>query len=269
MDAKHVLGHNPLRPAYRETPARRAVRTTPLQWHSFGGGDVEIGFDGDGFAFDNERPRHTARVEPFELASRLVTAGEYRRFVEDRGYERPELWLADGWDLVQREGWRAPLYWEERDGTWHVMTLGGLRAVDSAEPVCHVSYYEADAYATWARCRLPSEAEWEHAAGMQEVEGNFLESGALHPTPASEEAGGRPAQMFGDVWEWTASSYAPYPGYEPFEGELGEYNGKFMINQMVLRGGCCATPRDHARACYRNFYYPGQRWMFSGFRLAR
>ncbi len=270
MDAKHVLARNPLRPAYRRAEHRRGDAAPPLAWHAFDGGEVEIGFEGAGFAYDNERPRHTVRIEPFELASRPVTAGEFLAFIEDGGYERPELWLADGWDLARREGWRAPLYWERDADRWRVMTLGGLREVDPAEPVCHVSYYEAEAYATWAGARLPSEQEWEHAAGDLEVRGNFLETGALHPRPeAGEGADGAPAQLFGDVWEWTAGPYVPYPGYRPFEGELAEYNGKFMVNQFVLRGGSCVTPRGHVRPTYRNFYYPGQRWMFAGFRLAR
>lgn len=270
MDAKHVLARNPLRPPYRPARSRPAGEAPPLRWCAFDGGEVEIGFAGEGFAYDNERPRHIVRLEPFELASRPVTAGVFLAFVEDGGYERPELWLADGFDLAQREGWRAPLYWERDGDAWRVMTLGGLRDLDPAEPVCHVSYYEADAYATWAGCRLPSEQEWEHGAADREVAGNFLESGALHPRPAAVgDEGGALLQLFGDVWEWTASPYAPYPGYTPFEGELAEYNGKFMVNQLVLRGGACVTPRAHVRATYRNFYYPGQRWMFAGFRLAR
>ena len=229
-----------------------------------------MGCAGRGFAFDNERPRHGVFLRPFELAPRPVTNGEYRTFMADGGYRRPEFWLADGWDLVQREGWRAPLYWEEDKGRWRMMTLGGLRDVDPGEPVCHVSYYEADAYATWSGYRLPTEQEWEHAAQEHSVAGTFLEDAAFHPVALrSAPADGALGQLFGDVWEWTTSPYAPYPGYEPFEGELGEYNGKFMVNQMVLRGGCCVTPQQHLRPTYRNFYYPRQRWMFGGFRLAR
>jgi ergothioneine biosynthesis protein EgtB len=268
-----VLARNPLRPAYRDEPQAGDGALRPMsrgagpRWCAFDGGEVEVGAPPGGFAFDNESPRHAVRLEPFELASRAVTSGEYLAFMADGGYQRPELWLADGWDLVQGGRWDAPLYWERDGETWRVMTLGGLRDLLPDEPVCHVSYYEADAYATWAGARLPSEHEWEHAAAGRDVAGNFLESGVLQPAPAG--TAGAPAQLFGDVWEWTRSPYAPYPGYEPFAGELGEYNGKFMINQMVLRGGCCATPADHLRATYRNFYYPHQRWMFSGIRLAR
>jgi ergothioneine biosynthesis protein EgtB len=268
MDVKNVLAHNPLRPAYREA-SRRPSDPTAVEWQAFEGGRVEVGAAARGFAFDNERPRHDALLAPFELASRPVTAGEWRAFMADGGYRRSELWLADGWDLVQREGWCSPLYWQRDGRDWSVMTLGGLRELDPAEPVCHVSYYEADAYATWAGRRLPTELEWEHAAGGYDVAGTFLESGEHHPLPAGGSPRGQVLrQLFGDVWEWTASAYAPYPGYRPFEGELGEYNGKFMVNQMVLRGGCCATPKSHVRRTYRNFYYPHQRWMFAGVRLA-
>ncbi len=273
MDVKHVLAGNPMRPAYGRRPSPTGtlipvVAVPAVEWRSFDGGDVEIGHEGSGFAYDNERPRHTARLEPFELASRPVTCGEYSAFVDDGGYRRSELWLADGWDHVQREDWRAPLYWEPDTGS--AMTLGGLRDIDPGEPVCHVSYYEADAYATWAGCRLPSELEWERAAEGHAATGTFLESGAYHPRRlSSAPEGDSLGQLFGDVWEWTRSPYAPYPGYEPFEGELGEYNGKFMINQLVLRGGCCVTPESHLRRTYRNFFYPHQRWMFAGFRLAR
>ena len=280
MDAKHVLCTNPLRPAYRQIDAQvdLAPRTelrphTAPEWIGFDGGTVEIGAGGDGFSYDNERPRHEVRLAPYELASRPVTNGEFAAFVDDGGYERAELWLADGWDLIRREGWSGPLYWaepgdERRALERRVATLSGEREADPEAPVCHVSYYEADAYATWAEARLPTEAEWEHAASGRPVEGNFLESGFLHPR-RGEPVTGEPIQLFGDVWEWTSSSYAPYPGYRPFDGELGEYNGKFMVSQLVLRGGCCATPADHVRASYRNFYYPAQRWMFSGIRLAR
>jgi ergothioneine biosynthesis protein EgtB len=270
MDVKHVLARNPLRPVYRPDQRRDPSPVTPMGWRSFEGGRVAVGSDEPGFTYDHERPRHVALLEQFQLASRPVTAGEYRVFMADGGYERPELWLADGWDLAQREGWRAPLYWEEDGGVWRTMTLGGLRDVDACEPICHVSYFEADAYATWAGCRLPTEFEWEHASEGHEVTGTVLESGAYHPRPPTSVAEGDSlAQLFGDVWEWTSSPYAPYPGYEPFAGELGEYNGKFMINQMVLRGGCCVTPERHMRRTYRNFYYPQQRWMFAGFRLAK
>ena len=270
MDVKHVLCENPLRPSYRSAPHRSIDRASPMAWRAFQGGSSPIGSSTDEFTFDNERPQHEVVLAPFELASRLVTCGEYCDFIEDGGYQRPELWLADGWDTMRREGWRAPLYWDARDHEWTLTTLGGQRELDRAEPVCHVSYYEADAYATWAGLRLPTEFEWEHVARNQPVNGNFLESEALHPTPARPSLDGASvSQLFSDVWEWTSSPYSAYPGYEPFVGELGEYNGKFMINQLVLRGGSCVTPQEHTRATYRNFYYPGQRWMFSGIRLAR
>jgi len=269
-DIKHVLAQNPLHPAYRKTPAAPpSPRTPAIGWCCFGGGEVQIGFDGDGFAFDNEGPNHPSRVQPFELSDRLVTCGEYMEFIEDGGYERFELWLADGWDRLQAERWNAPLYWERTEDGWHVTTMGGWRRVDPREPVCHVSLYEADAFARWAGVRLPTEIEWEVAAGSRTVEGNFVGSSALHPRPLARIPDGEPAQLFGDAWEWTASPYVPYPGYEPFEGDLGEYNGKFMCNQMVLRGGSCVTPKRHIRATYRNFLYPHQRWQFTGIRLAR
>jgi ergothioneine biosynthesis protein EgtB len=200
-----------------------------------------------------------------------VTNGEFLDFIADGGYRRPALWLSDGWATVRQKGWQSPLYWETVDGTWQVMTLGGLRPINPAEPVCHISFYEADAYATWAGKRLPSEAEWEHAATGRPIQGHFVDAGDLHPRPATPEAadqGDGLAQLFGDVWEWTSSAYLPYPGYRAAAGALGEYNGKFMCNQMVLRGGSCATSRDHLRLTYRNFFYPHERWQFKGFRLA-
>ncbi len=278
MDIKNVFARNPLRPTYYSAPRRGDPAGTAMTWTPHEGGQVEVGSSSNEFAFDNEKPRHTVFLEPFELAVRLTTAEEYQAFMQEGGYERPELWLADGWERVQREGWRAPLYWQagndgggsrEGDDSWQVMTLGGLRPVDPQEPVCHVSYYEADAFARWAGCRLPTEFEWEHAARGHEIAGTFLESADFHPQPLGSSTRGQLAQLFGDVWEWTSSSYAPYPGYEPFAGSLGEYNGKFMVNQMVLRGGSCVTPESHMRRTYRNFYYPHQRWMFAGVRLAR
>jgi ergothioneine biosynthesis protein EgtB len=239
-----------------------------LKWFDYPAGVRWVGHAGGGFAYDNEIPRHRAFLEPFRLASRLVTNGEFRAFMKDGGYRTPGLWLADGWAACQAGGWAAPLYWEERGGAWHEYTLDGLRPVRDGDPVCHVSYYEADAYARWAGTRLPTEAEWEAAAQEVPVDGNFLESGLLHPA-AAPPAAGAPAQLFGDVWEWTASPYVAYPGYRPLPGALGEYNGKFMCNQLVLRGGSCATPRSHCRASYRNFFPPHARWQFSGFRLAR
>jgi len=265
-DIKHIFASNPLRPAYRALLPTVDLAAPPFEWLEYEGGLTEIGHEGPGFAFDNETPRHPVWLAPFRLASRPVTNGEFLGFVEEGGYRRSELWLSDGWKRVQQEGWTAPLYWEREEGLWWEMTLGGPRHLDLEAPVCHVSLYEADAYARWAGCRLPTEAEWEHAAAPLPVGGNLQSSGHLQPMAAAEADG--PLQIYGDVWEWTRSPYAPYPGYHPLEGALGEYNGKFMCSQMVLRGGSCATPDDHVRASYRNFFYPGDRWQFSGLRLA-
>jgi ergothioneine biosynthesis protein EgtB len=240
-----------------------------MRFLRFEGGLVEIGQDeGEGFGFDNERPRHRVWLEPFRLASRLVTCGEYAEFIADRGYERPELWLSAGWDTVKAQGWRAPLYWAKSDGEWTIGTLRGKRRLSeaAAKPIAHVSYFEADAYAHWAGKRLPTEAEWESVASGLPVEGNLLESGLLETAPAAGEA--ELAQIYGDCWQWTASAYLGYPGFRPLNGSLGEYNGKFMSGQMVLRGGSCVTPRPHIRASYRNFFSPETRWQFSGIRLA-
>jgi ergothioneine biosynthesis protein EgtB len=266
-DVKHVLATNPLAPAYVAAPA--STRSTParLHWVALDGGSADVGARAAGFAFDNERPRHPVLLAPFELANRPASCAEYLEFIGDGGYARSELWLSDGWDACQRHGWSAPLYWQQVDGEWTHATLHGPRAIDPAEPVCHVSYYEADAFARWAGARLPLEAEWEHAAEGCEAAGNFVESGRFHPAPAADSA--RLVQMFGDVWEWTASPYQPYPGFAPFPGVLGEYNGKFMINRVVLRGGSCATPARHIRSSYRNFFLPDARWQFSGVRLTR
>ena len=268
MDIQHVLSCNPLHPAYRAEPLAASTAAAPaLVWSEHGEEVCEIGHHGPGFAFDNEGPRHRALVRAFRLASRLVTNAEYLEFVADGGYRRPELWLADGWTTVQDEGWEAPLYWLLRDGDRHEFTLRGLQALDPHAPVCHVSFYEADAYATWAAARLPTEHEWERAADGLAVAGNFVDDGRLHPAPAAGE--GARLQMFGDLWEWTRSAYGPYPGFRASTDAVGEYNGKFMCNQFVLRGGSCVTSRAHVRPTYRNFFYPHQRWMFSGIRLAR
>jgi ergothioneine biosynthesis protein EgtB len=270
-DVKHGLGLQPLRPAYRALPAPSAHAAPRPRWLPFPEGLRWIGHGGDGFAFDNEGPRHRAFLEAFELASRPVTNAEYLAFIADGGYRRPELWLSDGWDACRAQGWQAPLYWEERDGGWATYTLGGERPLHPAEPVCHVSFYEADAYARWAGARLPTEQEWEVVAAGAPVDGNLLESERFHPVPleAVEAEGEGALRLFGDVWEWTRSPYSPYPRYRPAEGALGEYNGKFMCNQLVLRGGSCVTPRSHLRASYRNFFPPAARWQFSGIRLAR
>ncbi|WP_312166274.1 ergothioneine biosynthesis protein EgtB [Phenylobacterium sp.] len=267
MDVLHLFAQSPLKPAYAPAPALPVGRDPgPAAEIAFDGGLVEIGHAGEGFAFDNEGPRHKVYLEPYRLADRLVTNGEWLAFIADGGYRRPELWLSEGWARVQAEGWEAPLYWERGERGWLAMTLQGRRAIAPHAPVTHVSFYEADAYATWAGARLPTEAEWEHAAQDLPTSGNMREQLQYGPAAARSTPGLR--QMFGDVWEWTRSAYSPYPGFHPAAGAVGEYNGKFMIGQMVLRGGCCATPAGHVRASYRNFFYPHQRWMFSGVRLA-
>ena len=269
-DLKHLLSKNPLLPAFVKPRVQRDSLPADASWHSHPGGLCMLGHAGRGFAFDNESPRHRVFVNPFEIASRPVTNREYLAFIDDGGYRRPELWLSDGWDTVQAQRWAAPLYWEERDGGWRLFTLAGPRDIDPDEPICHVSYYEASAYARWAGARLPTEAEWEIVAEGLAISGNFAELGAFHPAPPSKHAKpASPAQMFGDVWEWTQSSYSPYPGFKPAPGAVGEYNGKFMCNQLVLRGGSCATPQSHIRPTYRNFFVPSARWQFSGIRLAR
>jgi ergothioneine biosynthesis protein EgtB len=296
-DLLHAFAQNPLRPAYRHAPlapakapandaprvaddggthAAGAASSVPPPAPPFvrgSGGLLTFGHEGDGFAFDNERPRHRAYVAPFELGARLVTAGEWIDFIEDGGYETPSLWLSDGWAAVRREGWAAPLYWEHRDGEYWAFSLRGMAPVDRARPVSHVSYYEADAFARWASARLPTELEWEamasEVARSRGLAGNFVEDGRLVPLDAPARPTSLPDQLFGDVWEWTMSPYVGYPGYRPAEGALGEYNGKFMVNQLVLRGGSCLTPQSHMRATYRNFFPPHARWQMSGLRLAR
>jgi ergothioneine biosynthesis protein EgtB len=262
-DLLHAFSRNPLGPTYRAAGPARGGEAAPAGWREHPGGAVSIGHAGGGFAFDNESPVHRVLLEPYALSSRLVTCGEYAAFVGDGGYRRPDLWLSDGWAAVEAQGWRAPLYWEEAGGEWRRFTLHGWLPVDPAAPVAHVSYYEAEAYARWAGARLPTEQEWEAAAGAAAVDGQFVEDGALVPLPA---AGGSP---FGGTWTWTASPYVAYPGFRPWAGALGEYNGKFMVNQLVLRGGSCLSPRSHLRASYRNFFPPQARWQMSGIRLAR
>jgi len=264
-DIKHNFWVNPLLPTYRDDLPPSVGQAAPFRWHEFEGGLGCIGYDGAGFAYDNERPRHTVYVAPYRLASRLVTNSEYLAFIEDGGYRHAELWLSDGWATVQREAWQAPLYWLKQEGQWWHFTLGGVQPLNEHEPVAHVSYYEADAFARWAGHRLPTEQEWELAAVKHHPGGNLRDRGRLHPTVADGEG---MQQLYGDLWEWTASPYTPYPGYRAPAGAIGEYNGKFMCNQQVLRGGSCATPVDHIRASYRNFFYPHERWQFKGLRLA-
>jgi ergothioneine biosynthesis protein EgtB len=269
-DVKHLLSCNPSKPVYQKQWPLTAVQVRERRWISVEAGLCEIGHAGAGFCFDNEMPRHRVWLDAFELASHPVTHGEFIEFIDDGGYRRPELWLSAGWDAVTSRRWQAPQYWERNDGQWQCFTLHGLAQVDANTPVCHVSLFEAEAYARWAKARLPTEAEWEVAARAAPLAGNFLESGALHPLALREApAVGTIAQAFGDVWEWTRSDYGPYPGYVPAAGAVGEYNGKFMCSQYVLRGGSCATPKSHIRATYRNYFPPDARWQFSGLRLAR
>jgi ergothioneine biosynthesis protein EgtB len=266
-DIKHVLSHSPICPSYAP-PVETAPAVAPRRpWLSFDDGLRYIGYEGTKFSFDNERPRHQYYVEPFELAAQPVSNDEFAAFIADGGYRRPDLWLSDGWATVVTEHWRAPLYWEKTGTAWEQFTLRGKLPVRGDEPVCHLSCYEADAYARWAGARLPTEQEWEVAAEGVAIEGNFVESRVFHPRASLSAA--MPGQLYGDVWEWTASPYTAYPRYQPPAGALGEYNGKFMCNQFVLRGGSCATPQSHIRPTYRNFFPPAARWQFSGLRLAR
>ena len=268
-DVLHAFYTNPLRPAYREDADRAdGVGAEPLRFVEFAGGLVDVGFNGGGFCYDNELPRHRVWLEPFGLAKRLVTNGEYAEFIADGGYRRSELWLSAGWDAIEQNGWKAPLYWNKDESGWRIFTLRGEKGLEELKdaPVSQVSYFEADAYARWTEKRLPTELEWEVAAEARPVEGNLLDTGRLRPVHA--EARDQVSQLWGDCWEWTASAYLGYPGFAPLEGSLGEYNGKFMSGQMVLRGGSCATPQAHIRASYRNFFQPETRWQFSGIRLA-
>ena len=267
-DIKHVLSENPLRPAVRDLQDAPAGEETPVTWMSIKEGVYEVGYSGDRFHYDNEGPRHRQFLEPVDISNRLVTNAEFIRFMEDGGYARPELWLMEGWATREENQWTTPGYWEVVDGKWHQFTLGGLKQVMPNHPVCHVSYYEADAYARWAGFRLPTEAEWEVAAEGVPIEGNFADDGVLLPVPAAQDAEGL-QQMFGNLWEWTGSHYSAYLGYKAVEGAIGEYNGKFMVNQFVLRGGSLATSLSHIRRTYRNFFYPPARWQFAGIRLVR
>lgn len=269
-DLKHMLSRNPLKPAYQKQWTLTPIRACKRTWIAFEEGLRDIGHDGTGFCFDNETPRHRTWLEAFAIASQPVTHGDFLEFIDDGGYQRPELWLSDGWDAVTAGRWQAPQYWVRREGGWYTFTLHGEVPVEPNTPVCHVSFYEADAFARWADARLPTEAEWEVAARDAPADGNFLESRALHPlAPREAPVEGKLAQAFGDVWEWTRSDYGPYPGFRAAAGAVGEYNGKFMCSQYVLRGGSCVTPSSHIRATYRNFFPPSARWQFSGLRLAR
>ncbi|MEO6968650.1 MAG: ergothioneine biosynthesis protein EgtB [Rhodanobacteraceae bacterium] len=266
-DIKHLFSLNPLQPVFREYPTSpQKDEPIPLRFLRGRDGIAQIGHAGKGFAFDNETPRHRVLLHAHALANRAVTNGEYRQFIEDGGYRTPALWLSDGWDAVQSQQWQRPLYWSEDLQT--EFTLAGLQPIDSGAPVCHVNFYEADAFARWAGARLPSEAEWESAAQDRVIDGNFADNGTLHPQRASGDPDS-PMQLFGDAWEWTGSPYVGYPGYRPLPGALGEYNGKFMSGQWVLRGGSCATPAGHVRASYRNFFPPAARWQFAGIRLCK
>jgi len=276
-DIKHVFAQNPIHPVFRERKINsRAERMIPMQFVHFDETTAWVGHDGHGFAYDNEGPRHQVLIPAFSLGSRPVTNGEYMAFIEDNGYKRPEFWLSLGWMTVNEQRWEAPLYWNKRDGAWWNFTLSGFRPVDESEPVTHVSYFEADAYANWTGARLATEFEWEHATMNCSIEGNFVENELFHPALvavesalSADKSARHLQQMFGDVWEWTRSAYSPYPGYRAVPGALGEYNGKFMCNQYVLRGGSCATSRTHIRPTYRNFFQPEKRWQFTGIRLAR
>lgn len=265
---KHIFGNNPLRPVYNPNlPIPKAASIVkPLDWLDYPAQLYEIGNNGQGFAFDNEQPRHRVYLEEYRFGSRLVTNGQYLEFIQTGGYNNPDYWLSEGWTAARSQNWQAPLYWEKIDGNWWLMTLGGMRPLNENEPVCHVSFYETDAYARWAGKRLPTEAEWEVASANVPVRGNLLETGILHPTPAT--GSDSPDQLFGDVWEWTNSTHQPYPGYRLEAGIIGEYNGKLMCNRLVLRGGSCVTSQSHIRSSYRNFYSPATRWQFSGIRLA-
>ena len=265
-DIKYTLSYNLINPIYNPAKPWEATPSRDLQWLRFNGGLIEVGSNSDEFIFNCEGPARKVWVEPDELASRPITNAEFFNFIEDGGYRRPEFWLADGWSHCREMAWLAPLYWEQKDGDWHLFTMSGLRQVNPDTPVCHISYFEADAYARWAGCRLPTEAEWENTARTCHLSGNFLENEPFHPLPAQETG---LSQGDGDVWEWTASAYTPYPGFKIATGAVGEYKRKFMSGQMILRGGSCGTPKSHIRPTYRNFFYPHDRWQYSGLRLAK
>jgi ergothioneine biosynthesis protein EgtB len=268
-DIKYTLAQNPLLPVYRNTERLHSSDPGNMEWVTSEEQISHIGHPGNAFTYDNEHPRHKALIQKHEFSNRLVTNSEFLSFMEDGGYSRSELWLDEGWSCVHKEQWNAPLYWFKREDEWWNFTLGGARKVDPNEPVCHVSFFEADAYARWKDARLPTEQEWEFNCGDQNIAGNFVEKKHFHPVALDEQKSSELQQMYGDVWEWTLSSYSPYPGYKPLAGALGEYNGKFMSNQYVLRGGSCATSQSHIRKTYRNFFQANARWQFSGIRLAR
>ncbi|MGE6415922.1 ergothioneine biosynthesis protein EgtB [Planococcus kocurii] len=270
MDIKYNFFVNPLFPMYAQMEKHPVSKRDETQFVEFKGGLVEIGHDGNGFAFDNESPRHKVWLEPFKLATSPVTNREYLEFIKADGYEQPEYWLSDGWSVVKEQNWKAPLYWlKGQEENWEIFTLAGIQDLELDEPVSHVSFYEADAFSRWKGKRLATEAEWEYASQSVAIHGNTMDEGVYHPVASNSDSESESlSKMFGDVWEWTASAYASYPGSKPLEGALGEYNAKFMCNQMILRGGSCATPLDHIRKTYRNFFPPEKRWQFSGFRLA-
>ncbi len=270
MDIKHLFSRNPMAPAYYSAVDKTPVeQPSTMGWQRFDGGIVPIGYKGDRFCFDNELPQHDVLLQPFDLADRLVTCAEWLDFMQAGGYEKPDHWLSDGWYTVKNGGWRAPEYWHQIEGEWMIFTLAGMRPVNPAEPVSHVSYYEADAFAAWAGARLPTEAEWEHSAAGSEIPTDAAPRTLVHPTAAGPAGDSSLRQMFGELWQWTSSSYSPYPRFQAAPGAVGEYNGKFMVNTWVLRGGCVATPPGHVRSSYRNFFLPATRWHFSGVRLAR
>ncbi|MEX0684511.1 MAG: ergothioneine biosynthesis protein EgtB [Balneolales bacterium] len=267
MDIKNIFYQNPIRPVYQEIDYSHS-QPVPFDWIESEAGMITIGYNGDGFCYDNEQPAHKTYIHACKMANRLILNGEYLEFMEAGGYTDSRYWLSDGWDTINQNNWQAPLYWDKTEADWEIFTLGGTRKLNENEPVCHLSYYEADAFARWKGVRLPTEFEWERYAANSKIEGNFMDNGGYHPKTPMQN-GSQVLHLFGDLWEWTQSPYSGYPGYESLADGVGEYNGKFMCNQFVLRGGCCATPKNHIRKTYRNFYYPHDRWAFTGLRLAK
>ncbi len=271
-DILHIFANNPLQPQYRNLKQRHPSKNSnvgDIAWLAFDESLSQYGFSGQGFHYDNETPHHKSYTGKFKLASRLVTNAEYLNFINDAGYSNSKYWLSDAWKMINTQKWRHPFYWQLENGTWFEMTLGGKRELDINAPVSHVSYFEADAYANWCNARLPTEYEWELAANSVEISGNLRESDFCHSVAIKNNSNVSLQQMYGDLWEWTKSPYVAYPGYRAVDGAIGEYNGKFMSNQIVLKGGSCVTPKEHIRSSYRNFFYPGDRWQFSGIRLAQ